>query len=319
MKNILITGGAGFIGYALYLKLKLNKKNKIFILDLANKIKQKKFDKKCTILKIDISKKKAFSPIRSIKFDIIYHLAAETSTYLCEINSEKCFKSNILGTFNLYEYCKKNQPKNIIFASSMAVYGEKAANVSENKICDPISFYGASKLIGEKIILKLDNVITNVKIFRLFNVYGPNQDFENKYQGMLSIYLSQIIKNKKISMTGSQSRCRDFIYIDDVIRCLTNSKIIETKKFKILNLGTGIKTNIKKLILQLFQALKTKANIQILKGHKGDTFISYANISKLRRLKWEYKTTLKKGINKTIKNILNYYGNRSITDWKSRI
>jgi UDP-glucose 4-epimerase len=319
MKNILITGGAGFIGYALYLKLKLNKRNKIFILDLANKIKEKKFDKKCTILKLDISKKKGFDAIKSIKFETVYHLAAETSTYLCEINPEKCFKSNILGTFNLYDYCKKTQPRNIIFASSMAVYGEKAANVSENKICEPISFYGISKLIGEKIISKLDDTITNIKIFRLFNVYGPNQDFENKYQGMFSIYLSQIIKKKKISITGRLSRCRDFIYIDDVIRCLTNSKIIENKTFKILNLGTGVKTNIKKLILQLFKALKTKVSIQILKGHKGDTFISYANISKLRKLKWECKTRLKKGINKTIKNILYYYGNRSITDWKSRI
>ena len=94
----------------------------------------------------------------------------------------------------------------------MAVYGPNSKNIKESDNCEPISFYGMSKLIGEKIILKLLDKKINIKIFRLFNVYGPGQNFDNLVQGMLSIYLAQILKTKKVYVTGSLSRA-EILYL----------------------------------------------------------------------------------------------------------
>ena len=299
MKNILITGGAGFIGTNLVNKLK--NKNQIYVVDLPKKIKKNlKKLKGCKLIKKDIKFKNTFNKLPKIKFDKVYHLAAKTSTKMGEENPEECFKTNIEGTKNLYDWCKKNKPKSVIFTSSMAVYGPNSKNIKESDNCEPISFYGMSKLIGEKIILKLLERKINIKIFRLFNVYGPGQNFDNLVQGMLSIYLAQILKTKKVYVTGSLSRARDFIFIDDVVKALISDK----KKLNnnVFNLGSGKPTKVIDLLNLLFQITKLKKRITVTKGHSGDTNISYANMNKLKKNGWKCHTSLLKGINKTIKN-----------------
>lgn len=299
MKNILITGGAGFIGINLINKLKL--KNNIYVIDLPRKInKNLRYLKNCKLIKKDITDKKTFEKLPKIKFDSVYHLAAKTSIRMGEENPDDCFKTNINGTKNLYEWCKINKPKILIFSSSMAVYGPNSKNIREDDNCNPISFYGMSKLIGEKILLKLISYNIRVRIFRLFNVYGPGQNFDNMVQGMLSIYLAQILKTKKVFVTGSLSRARDFIFIDDVINAFISSK----KKLdnEIFNIGSGKPTTVKSIINLLFNVTKIKKKVSIQKGHSGDTNISYANILKIKKSGWRCQTPINSGIEKTIKN-----------------
>ncbi len=304
MKNILITGGAGFIGINLINKLK--SKNNIYIVDLPKKInKNLKFLKNCKLIKKDISDKKTFEKFPKVKFDRVYHLAAKTSIRMGEENPDDCFKTNINGTKNLYEWCKIYKPKKLIFSSSMAVYGPSSKNIREDDNCEPISFYGMSKLIGERILLKLIDYKIKVIIFRLFNVYGPGQNFDNMIQGMLSIYLAQILKNKKVYVTGSLNRARDFIFIDDVINALISTK----KKLdnNIFNIGSGKPTTVKNIINLLFNITNIKKKIFIQKGHSGDTNISYANTSKIKKIGWRCETSISSGIDKTIRN---FYTNK---------
>jgi UDP-glucose 4-epimerase len=299
MKNVLITGGAGFIGINLINKLK--SKSNIYIIDLPKKInKNLNFLKDCKLIKKDITDKKTFEKLPKIKFDRVYHLAAKTSIRMGEENPDDCFKTNINGTKNLYEWCKIYKPKMLIFSSSMAVYGPISKNIREDDSCDPISFYGMSKLIGERILLKLINHNIKVRIFRLFNVYGPGQNFDNLVQGMLSIYLAQILKTKKVYVTGSLSRARDFIFIGDVINALISTK----KKLdnNIFNIGSGKPTTVKSIINLLFNITKIKKKIFIQKGHSGDTNVSYANILKIKKSGWRCETSISSGIDKTIKN-----------------
>tara|TARA_Y100000590_G_C15739113_1_gene1019617 strand:+ start:1848 stop:2798 length:951 start_codon:yes stop_codon:yes gene_type:complete len=302
-KKILITGGAGFIGFNLYKKLYKN--NILYILDYKREIKKKKFYKNCRFIYGDISNKKTFKKIlaKKIIFDDIYHFAAETSTYLCENNPNKCFKSNVIGTWNLYNYCQILKPKNLIFSSSMAVYGKNAISPREKDKCKPISNYGLSKLVCEKILSKLLELKINVKIFRIFNAYGIYQNYNNKFQGMLSIYLAQIVRSSKVHVTGSLKRARDFIYIEDILTAITNKKIVKSKKNHIFNLGSGKKTYVFFLINKLFKMSNKKKNIVKMKSHKGDSFVSYANNSLLKKLGWKNKISLTVGIKKVIKDI----------------
>ncbi len=302
-KNILITGGAGFIGFNLYLRL--NKKYNIYILDFKKKIKDKPFKKKCNFVYGDISNKNIFDNLikKKVKFKYIYHLAAETSTFTAEMYPAKCFKTNVLGTLNLLEYCEKIKPNNLIFSSSMAIYGKNSKKTSEKNIPQPISYYGLSKLNGEKILLNLKKSGVNVKIFRIFNAYGIFQDYNNPFQGMLSIYLSQIQRNSKVRVTGSLSRSRDFIYIDDIIDAFTNLKILNYQHSDIFNLGSGKEVKVSSLLKSLFKETKKKYKVLIADKHSGDTNNSCANISLIKKIGWKSKITLRQGIKKVIKDL----------------
>lgn len=308
-KKILITGGAGFIGFNLYLKL--FKKNDIYILDFKKKINQKPFKKDCKFIFGDIANRNIFKNLikKKIVFDYIYHLAAETSTYVSELNPIKCFETNVVGTLNLFEYCKKTRPRSVIFSSSMAVYGRNSKKTSEKKIPEPISNYALSKLTGEKILLDLKKIGINVKIFRIFNAYGIYQDYSNFNQGMLSIYLSQIFKNSKVEVTGSLERSRDFIYISDIIDAFTSIKILRNKFNDILNLGSGKEVKVKTLLKYLFKQANKKYKVFVLNEHSGDTKNSFANVSLIKQIGWKNKITLAQGVKKVIKDLKNFNEN----------
>lgn len=303
MKNILITGGAGFIGIHLINELRNN--YNIYVIDLPKKINKNLINLKgCKLIKKDISDRYSFKVLEKIKFEKVYHLAAKTSTSVGEQNPEDCFRTNITGTKYLYDWCKINRPKEIIFASSMAVYGKNAKNIKEESVCNPISFYGISKFAGERILSKLTDFKLKVRIVRLFNVYGEGQDFDNLLQGMLSIYVAQIIKTKKVYVTGGLQRARDFIHVKDVIKAL-NLKIKFTNNLEILNIGSGKPTTVQKLLSLIFKITNTKKKIYLRNSHLGDTQISFADNKKIKSYGWKNRVQLKKGLLEVIKDFNN--------------
>jgi len=215
-----------------------------------------------------------------------------------------CLKTNVLGTTNLFNWSIKNRPKKIVFTSSMAVYGKMTSNAKENYNCKPISIYGISKLAAEKILFKLQSKHTKVIILRLFNVYGPGQNMENTKQGMLSIYLSQILKYKKVFIKGSLNRFRDFVFINDVISALT----LGFKKSNIYNVGFGKPHKVIDVIKILFHLTKNNFNkkkVKLLIKHSGDPWGNFANISKIKKIGWRPKFNLILGTKETLKSVLN--------------
>ena len=301
MKNYLITGGCGFIGQHLAGELIKSKCN-VDIIDLPGKNKNKIKSKFIRYFSGDIANKKFFRKFKK-KYDIAFHLAAQTSSRLSELDYLKDIKTNIIGSYNFCEWSRKNKPRRVVFTSSMSVYGKIANKVHEEKVCDPKSIYGMSKLYSEKIFERLKNYGIKVTVFRLFNIYGPGQDMENLDQGMFSIYLAQAIKNNKINITGSLNRYRDFVYINDTVKAL----LINPKKSKnwVMNLGTGRKTKVKDIINLIKDSLSPrKIKINVKKAYFEDTWGSYANISKLKSEGWSPDIKLKKGSALTIREVL---------------
>ena len=297
MKNYLITGGCGFIGQHLAERLLLKKKCHIDLIDLPGK---KNFvdSKNINLIKADISKENVFKKLKK-KYDIAFHLAAQTSGYLSELKIKKDINTNIIGSYNFCEWAKQKRPKRVVFTSSMSVYGKIANKVKESKICNPNSIYGMSKYYSEKLFQRLRKHSIKVTIFRLFNIYGPNQDLENLYQGMFSIYLAQALKGNKIEVTGSLKRYRDFVYISDTISALMINP--KSKKNYIMNLGTGKRNSVKRVINIIKHELKKKnLKIEVQSSYPEDTWGSYANISKLRSEGWRPKISLLKGAKLTI-------------------
>jgi UDP-glucose 4-epimerase len=295
--NVLITGGAGFIGTCLkkaLIKLSYN----VTSIDIS----YNKNEENLKEIHVDIRKPKSFKKIENQKFDIIFHLAAQTSGLVSEENPKLDFETNILGTSNVVIFAKKVKAKKIIFSSSMAVYGNpiKTYRVNETSKLNPASNYGVSKLAGEKILLKSNIDYT---ILRLFNVYGPGQNLGNLKQGMLSIFLAQYIFDNQIKVTGSLDRFRDFVYIDDVVQTFLLGLDDKTSK-NIYNVGSEEKTSVRKLLNLINGLSKNRKKIIELGGHHGDTFGIYSSSKKIKKIGWENKIDLKNGLKKTYKSII---------------
>ncbi len=300
-KKILITGGAGFIGSHLVRSLDF-RKFEIYVVDNLSTGNKNNLPVNVKFYKLDCSNKSIIKRLENINFDCIYHLAGQSSGEYSFYEPFEDFSSNLLATINVIKLCLKTKKKRIIFTSSMSVYGNYIKSVTELDKCNPKSFYGLSKLSSENYIKFFTKKKLKYTILRLFNIYGPGQNFDNKLQGMVSIYLDQALKNKRIIIKGPKDRYRDFVYINDVIEILNKTRIRKEAINNTFNVGTGKKTKVYELIKIISNNLCLKrTSIKYIHSTPDDTFGIYSNKSKIKKfLRKEKFVNLKEGIKKTI-------------------
>ncbi len=173
MKNILVTGGAGYIGS--HIVEELVKKNflKIFIVDDLSTGHKRLINKKATFIKANINKTQLIKKIiLKNKIDTIIHLAAKTIVTESEKKPKLYYKANVLGTSSLLDAAKNSSVKNFLFSSTAAVYGSKIRYVNEKSKTLPDSVYGKTKLQAEDLVKR--NFKKNYIILRYFNVVAKN-------------------------------------------------------------------------------------------------------------------------------------------------
>jgi len=221
--NILVTGGAGFIGKHLVNEL-VKHRNNVASFDLQ--------------YGDDILK--GFSG----NFDAIYHLAV-LARPLAQSDPRKAVDVNIKGTINMLEHARKCDAK-VIFASASSVYGiPMHSPVKEDALHSPVSVYGATKSAAESLILTYSRLYSlDYLIFRFTSVYGLGQKSTRE---VIPAFINATKKGEPITIMGSGKQSRDFVYIDDVVHFLVRA-LEEDKKNMIFNLGSGKETTINKLI-----------------------------------------------------------------------
>jgi len=293
LKEILVTGSNGFIGNYAIPQL-LNQNYKIFGISKKKQKISKNFNSK----KIDITKINNFKLKNNISK--IIHMAAISDVDYCNNNPEKCYEVNVNGTKNMLELARKKDAE-FIFLSSSHVYGNsKKKSFPETESNSPLSHYASSKKMSE--ILCETYSLTyglDVRIARIFSVYGPNSSKSN----LIFNIINQIKHNSQISL-GNITPKRDFIFIDDLISGLLN--IVNSKKrgFNIYNLGTGKNTSISDVVdlILKFSNKKLSVKSQKNKVRKNDVLNVCANISKMNsHFNWKPKISLKNGLEITYK------------------
>ena len=303
MARYLITGGAGFIGSAMARKL-LNEGHEVHLIDLEDRIDLDREKLLGAHLHIgDISKMEVFSGLPREKFDVAFHMAAQTSARISEENPELDIDSNVKGTYYFCKWAREAMVRRVVFTSSMAVYGSHGDNINEDATIQPVSVYGITKVAGESFIRILSQESIEVYIYRLFNVYGPGQDYHNMKQGMLSIFLTQALTTDTILVTGSLDRYRDFVYIDDVIDALLTCES-DKNSGGIFNVGSGKPTTVKQLCNTIINKLNSSISVVEVGSHRGDVFGNYANPRELYALGWEPSVDLEQGIETTMKDAI---------------
>jgi len=301
--KILVTGGAGFVGFHLT-QLLSKQNNEITILDNLSNVSKEKLkpllDEGVNFIEGNILDFNLLKKILNEKFDLVIHLAAKTDVEESFLYPDLVKEVNVKGTENLLKLCIENKIKNFIAASSAAVYGNSSTfPITENQGLNPISPYGESKAELEKIIQNYSqNHGINSVCLRFFNIFGKGQS--NAYAGVITKFLDKIKKNKDLVIFGDGSYSRDFIYIDDVldsIRCAIEN--IEGKRGNCYNIATGKPTTIKELANLILSIAKSKLEIKNELPKKGDISYSYANTELAKKdLKFKSSTKLKDGLKK---------------------
>ena len=304
VKNILITGGAGYIGSHIAEEL-IKKKKNVFVLDNLITGFKELINKKSIFIKCDISN---FPKIKKIvienNIDSIIHLAAHLNVSEAERNKKKYRVNNILGTLKLIKACKNSNVRNIIFSSSCSIYGNINGAVSEKKKPNPQGYYAYTKYKGEQIIKNFAKKYNyRYAILRYFNVAGAslsNQIGEiQKSHGHLikNLAIQSLKKRPKIYIYGNDyntkdGTCvRDYIHVSDLADAHVKSLNYINSKSKSLVLNCGYGKGYSVLsIVNIFKKINNKVIINFTKRRQGDIAKVYANTKKIKdTLKWKPK------------------------------
>jgi len=303
--DVLVTGGAGFLGFHLCEKI-LSLGANVFIYDnlSTGKIKNVKDlpTQRVRFVKGDVKHlEKTENKIEDCK--TIFHLAAQCNVAYSMKNPVENFEINTLGTLKVLERARRMDAR-VIYASTSAVYGNpQKVPTSEDHPIKPISFYGLSKAAGEEECLFYYRTYNlPIVMLRIFNIYGP------RGHGVITDYLHGLRKNPnelKILGTGNQSR--DFIYISDAVEAF----ILFAQSRKVLgqayNVGSGTNISVRKLADIMIKLLGLKGTTRISctggEAWEGDLKMNCADISKAQKdLNWQPKVQLMDGLRTLIKD-----------------
>lgn len=307
MSLYLVTGAAGFIGSALCQKL-LSQGNEVVGIDNLSTGFFYKIPDSCVKIIGNTYDDEIIKLLGNYKFDGVFHIAGQSGGVTSYNDPIYDMKSNIESTLKLLEYCNKTGCKKFVYASSMSVYGDKnVCPVSEDASKNPTTFYAIGKLASENYMnLYSQQFGIKCTALRLNNVYGPGQNMENLFQGMVSIFLAQAIKNHHIHVMGSKDRFRDFVYIDDVVDAFIKAIEKDKIEFKTYNVSTGIATTVEKLIEYITDSLPFNITVKYEGSTRGDQFGIYCDNSKIvKELNWHPSVTLTNGLKTMIEWALN--------------
>lgn len=278
MKNILVTGGCGFIGSHI-VDILIEKGYNVKVIDnLSADNEEFFFNKNAEYEHVDILDTN-FLTEYSKNCQYIFHLAAESRLGKAIINPRYAIDVNIKGTLSVLEAAKNNNCK-IVFSSTSSIYGLNSNfPLKETEKEDCLNAYSSTKYCAE-LFFKNYSQIYNVKsiILRYFNVFGERAPSSGMYALVISIFLNQLSKNKKLTITGDGLQERDFVYVGDVAKA--NILCMETNSLKwnadIYNIGSGYTYNIKTIA----EYLTEQNNITYIEPRKGEAKNNLSDISK---------------------------------------
>lgn len=296
---MLVTGAAGFIGSHLAGHLATADHEIVAVDDLSTG----RADDLLTgieLLEIDVSDEQAVGGIDG-PFDAICHLAGQSSGERSFDDPLADFDRNARSTVVLASWALRRRIPVLVHASSMAVYGiPDRLPVPESAPCVPLSYYGVSKLCAERVLQLTSAQGVRCVSLRMFSVYGPGQNLQNLRQGMASIYLAHLLRGEPIVVKGRLDRCRDLVYIDDVVRAWDAA--LNTPVSGAFNVGTGRGTTVGKLLDELRSVFGSPDHpIEEAGGTPGDQHAIYADVKAARReLGWEPSVELRNGLERMV-------------------
>jgi len=299
MKNVLVTGGAGFIGSHLVSMLVSQGHNIIVVDDLSTGSLQNVHPGVTFINQaVESIESKILEDV-----ELVFHLASVSGETISFHSPKACFLKNVHAGYNLIRCCIEANVKKIVFTSSMAVYGNRRTPpFTEEMSCDPTDPYGVSKQAVEYLLRSYGELgFYDWNILRLHNVYGPGMNLKDPFRGVVGIFVSQVLQRKPISIYGDGEQTRSFTFISDIIPSLVRTGLDDNINAQILNLGLDAPTSLNNVAKAVFSVLNEKENVQYFPNRLGEAKYAYPTSKRAREIFGDFiKTEFDLGIRSTI-------------------
>lgn len=316
-KIILVTGGAGFIGFHLS-KALLQKGISIIGYDNLNDyydvdLKYSRLDilKKYpnyTFIKGDLADKEDVDSVFTKHHpDIVVNLGAQAGVRYSIENPYAYMQSNMVGFLNILEACRYNKVEHLVYASSSSVYGanKKVPFSTEDKVDNPVSFYAATKKSNELMAHTYSHLYKIPSTgLRFFTVYGPYGRPDMAYFS----FTQKIMAGEPIKIFNNGNMYRDFTYVDDIVRGIENILCNPPKEdengvqYKIYNIGNNKPEKLMYFIETLEKCLGKEAKKEYLPMQAGDVYQTYADVTDLiNDFDFKPSTSIAEGLRKFVK------------------
>lgn len=296
-QEILVTGGAGFIGS--HLTTTLVKNNDVAVYDSLTTGHRTNIPKNATLLEADITDDSALTQAVA-NVEIIFHEAALVSVNQSIETPRESHSTTATGTLNVLEAARKANTR-VVLASSAAIYGHpESTPIDEAHPLNPTSPYGLDKLTADHYTRLYNDLYSlDTVSLRYFNVYGPGQT-GGDYAGVITIFIEQALSDDPITVHGDGEQTRDFIFVDDIVQ----ANLLAAKTDHVgaaYNIGTGDSITIRELAEMIRDITDSDSEIVHTEPRDGDIKHSKANISKAtEQLDFEPTVSLREGLEQTI-------------------
>ncbi len=294
-KNVLVTGGAGFIGS--HIVDRLAGECAVTALDNLSTGKEENLPEGAIFVKGDLRDAGLVKKtIKDADIDVVFHIGANASVPHSTEDPRYDFETNALGTFNVIEACQDSNVEKIVYASTAAVYGEPIRTpIDEGHPLQPISPYGASKLAGERYGFAFKETYgIDFAAIRIFNTYGPRQPRYVMYD-----FIHKLRRDPSLlEVLGTGEQIRDYCYVSDMADAFV---LVAGHGRGVYNAAGGSPTSIKELAELMVSIISPEAEIRYGgKTWAGDVNTLYADITRIRELGFEPKVGFEEGVRKMI-------------------
>lgn len=307
MKQVLVTGGAGFVGSNLVKMLVMDYGCNVTVIDNMQTGRQQNLQNLGIETEIEFLAGNILDRVLLEKAlrgkDTVFHLAALTTLAASEF-PRSGLETNIIGTFNVLEGALKAGVEKVVYASSSSVYGNaEHFPTREQERPQFLSFYAAGKFAGESFAQVFQEQYgLPVTIIRYANIYGPNQNPGNPYSGVVAKFIKWALADQPLVIYGNGRQTRDFIFIQDACRATVLAALGSFSNGGVYNIGTGIETSVNDLASLIIQLTESKSALRYEAKREIDSIDRrLLNFEKARNeLHFVPEWTLSAGLRKTI-------------------
>ena len=298
--NVLVTGGAGFIGSHVVDAL-VSRGDQVTVVDNLSTGDRANLNPEARFIETDIRSDRLARVFQDTRPHALLHLAAQASVPASVRDPGEDAAINIAGTVNLLEQCRSAGVRRMVYASTGgALYGEpEKLPCAEEHPVRPLSPYGASKYAAEGYVHTYGHLYgMEYVILRYSNVYGPRQDPLGE-ANMVAIFSQRMLRNEEVFIFGDGTQERDFVYVDDVAQA--NLMALERGSGQAFNIGWGAGTTVNTIYRLLRELTGFQGKATYKEPRPGDVYKIYLEVSKARNgLGWEPRVTLEEGLRRTV-------------------